>query len=57
MLVREDPNSDWEMFYDSIEGFEYQEGTQYKISVTITNIENPPTDASSLKYTLVEILE
>jgi len=57
MLVREDPNSDWEMFYDSIEGFEYQEGTQYKISVTITNIENPPADASSLKYTLVEILE
>ncbi len=57
MLVKENPNSEWELFYDSIEGFEYQEGTEYKISVTITEIQNPPADSSSLKYILVEILE
>ncbi|MBC8516418.1 MAG: DUF4377 domain-containing protein [Nitrosopumilus sp.] len=56
MLVRENPDSDWEMFYENIEGFEYQEGTQYKIEVMITDVENPPADASSLKYTLVEIM-
>jgi len=57
MLVKEDLNSEWEMFYGSIEGFEYQEGTEYKISVTITDIENPPADASSLKYILEQILD
>lgn len=57
MLIREDLDSEWNLFYDSIEGFEYQEGTEYKISVSITDVENPPADASSLKYTLVEILE
>lgn len=33
------------------------EGAEYKISVIITDIENPPVDGSSLKYLLVEILE
>jgi len=57
MLVRENHDSDWQMFYDNIEGFDYQEGTQYKIEVMITDVENPPADASSLKYTLVTVLE
>ena len=57
MLIRENPDSEWQMFYDYIEGFDYQEGTQYKISVMITEIQNPPADGSSLKYTLVELLE
>jgi len=57
MLVRENSDSDWKMFYDNIEGFDYQEGTQYKIEVIITDVENPPADASSLKYTLVTVLE
>ncbi len=56
MLVKEDVNSEWEMFYDNIEGFEYQEGTEYKLSVTVTDIEYPPADGSSLKYTLVEVI-
>lgn len=57
MLIKDDPNSDWQMFYDKIEGFDYQEGTKYKIKVKITDVENPPADASSLKYTLIKILE
>jgi len=57
MLIKEDLDSEWQMFYNSIEGFEFQEGTEYKISVIITEIENPPADSSSLKYTLVEVLE
>ena len=57
MLIKEDLDSEWQMFYDVIEGFDYQEGTQYKLSVTITEIENPPADSSSLEYTLVEVLE
>ena len=57
MSIRENPDSDWQMFYDKIEGFDFQEGTQYKLEVMISNIENPPADNSSLKYTLIEILE
>jgi len=57
MLVREDPTSDWEFFYNLIDGFEYQEGFEYKLKVEITTIEDPPADASSLKYSLVEVLE
>jgi len=57
MLVRENSDLEWNMFYDSIDGFEYQEGTEYKISVIVTKVENPPADSSFLKYTLVEILD
>jgi len=57
MLVRENPNSEWQMFYDKIEGFDFEEGTQYKLEIIITDVENPPADASSLKYTLIKILE
>ena len=57
MLIREDPNSDWENFYDQIDGFEFQSGYEYKLKIKVTTIENPPADASSLKYSLVEILD
>lgn len=57
MLVREDPNSDWQMFYDKIKGFDYHEGTQYKLEVMVTDVENPPADSSSLQYTLVTVLD
>ena len=54
MMIKESPDSDWTYFYDSIEGFEYEEGFEYKLEVSITEIENPPADASSLKYELVK---
>jgi len=57
MQVAESEDGAYEYFYDEIEGFDYQEGTTYVIDVEITEIEDPPADASSLKYTLVEIVE
>ena len=57
MLVREDETSAWQNFYSSIEGFDFTEGKHYKISVKVTDVENPPADASSKKYELIEILE
>lgn len=49
----------WEFFYDNIEGFDYQAGFLYKLLVKIEELEreNVPADASSLKYTLVEVVE
>ncbi|MCV0431117.1 MAG: DUF4377 domain-containing protein [Nitrosopumilus sp.] len=57
MQIRENENSDWQNFYNSIEGFTYSEGKSYKISVKVSDVENPPADASSKKYELMDILE
>lgn len=57
MQVREDQNSAWTNFYGSIDGFDFEQGTSYKILVKVTDIENPSADASSKKYELIEILE
>ncbi|WP_428323972.1 DUF4377 domain-containing protein [Nitrosopumilus sp.] len=57
MQIREDPDSSWQNFYDSINGFDYAEGKSYKILVKVTDVENPPADASSKNYELIEILD
>jgi hypothetical protein len=50
-------NAEYEFFYDQIAGFEPAEGTSYVIDVKITEIADPPADASSLAYTLVKVVE
>ena len=46
-----------QLFYDPIEGFEFIEGTSYVIDVRVTDVEDPPADASSKRYALVKIVE
>lgn len=48
---------DYINFYDDIEGFQHDKGTDYIIKVKRTEVKNPPADASNYKYSLVEILE
>lgn len=55
--IREDPSSSWKNFYDSIKGFDYVEGKSYKLLVKVTDVDNPPADASSKKHELIEILD
>ena len=57
LQVAKSEDGDYQLFYDTIEAFDYQEGTSYVIDVSITEVEDPPADASSLQYTLVEIVE
>lgn len=57
MQIRENENSGWQNFYDSIKGFDYVEGKSYKISVKVSDVQNPPADTSSKNYELIEILE
>ena len=57
LQVAESEDGDYQLFHDTIEGFDYQEGTSYVIDVSITEVENPPADASSLQYTLIKIVE
>lgn len=54
MLVKENKTGDYEYFYNNIEGFSYQPGYEYELKVRVEKINNPPADASSLKYILVE---
>ena len=56
MLVREGPEEEWANFYDDIDGFDYEEGYEYQISVEVQQVDNPPADASSLRYVLREII-
>lgn len=56
LLVREQPNEPYRVFYDQIEGFDYQEGHEYELRVAVEKIENPPADASNLRWQLVEMV-
>ena len=57
LLVKESEEADWELFYDGIEGFHHVEGVSYVLEVEITEIEDPPADASSLHHRLERIVE
>ncbi len=56
MLVKESPEDDYKYFYSQIEGFEFEPGYEYELRVLVTPVENAPADASSLQYTLVEVV-
>lgn len=45
----------WTRFYADIEGFDYVPGKIYNLSVMVEQIDNPPADGSSLKYTLLGV--
>ncbi len=47
----------WQLFYDNIEGFDFTPGQFYKLDVAITRRSNPPADASGLHYKLLKSLE
>ncbi|MCY4522116.1 MAG: DUF4377 domain-containing protein [Caldilineaceae bacterium] len=51
---------DGELFYDSIEGFEYEEAYVYRIRMerydAWPDLEEPPQDASAYGYRLVEVV-
>ncbi len=56
MQIKENPEDEYKFFYGQIEGFDYEEGYEYELLVNEENVENPPADASSLKWTLVEVV-
>ena len=56
MLIRESTDSDWMNFYDKIDGFDFESGYKYVLKVKVSKVDNPPADASSLNYELIEII-
>jgi heat shock protein HslJ len=57
LQVKYSNSKDWENFYGTIEGFNYQEGYQYQLRIRRTKLANVPADASSYKYKLVRIVK
>jgi hypothetical protein len=55
--VRESAEDDWTLWYGPIEGFEYEAGYDYRLRVRESTVANPPADASSIRWTLLEELE
>lgn len=45
----------WSYLYDEIQDFNYEPGFIYDLYVRKENIENPPQDASSIKYILESV--
>ena len=56
LVVKEKGTSDWELFYDTIDGFNYEEGYNYVLDIMVETVDNPPADGSSIKYSLVKII-
>lgn len=52
------PGADhWQHMYEGIGGFLPQWGHRYRITMTTTEVSDPPADGSSIQYDLVEVLE
>ena len=56
MQIAEAEDGEYFWFYDQIAGFEFTEGISYVLDVRIEDVFDPPADASSLSYTLVEVI-
>ena len=58
MLVKlpDDPDRWQPMMFRGIEGFTYERGHEYYLSVRRTTLANPPADASCYTYSLIKIL-
>ena len=55
LQVRTPPDTAWQLFYDSIDGFTYEAGYRYVLRVAERRIPNPPADGSSIAYRLVAV--
>lgn len=56
LQVKDSPDGEYRLFYDQIEGFEFEEGKEYVLKVSEQPIENPPADSSNVQYRLVDII-
>ncbi|HEU0012959.1 MAG TPA: DUF4377 domain-containing protein [Longimicrobium sp.] len=57
LLVRQEPDQEWQFFYDGIRGFTYEPGYLYTLQVLRRHVPNPPADGSSAEYVLVRVVE
>jgi heat shock protein HslJ len=46
----------WQVLYGAIDGFKYEEGYRYSLTVKKYKVANPPADAPACKYKLVKVI-
>lgn len=56
LLIKFNPNDNWEFEYDGINGFEYEAGFEYELRVRRVDVADPPADGSLFYYELVEMV-
>jgi hypothetical protein len=56
LRVREGGSEEWTLLYDGIEGFTHEPGTRYELKVEVSDVSDPPADASSKRLVLIEIV-
>jgi hypothetical protein len=56
LQVKERREDAWQLFYGGIEGFDWEPGYLYEITVFLRHVENPPADGSSIRYILIRIV-
>jgi heat shock protein HslJ len=56
LQVKDSPDGEYRLFYGQIEGFEFEEGKEFVLTVNEEIIENPPADGSNLQYRLVDVV-
>jgi hypothetical protein len=56
LRVRNSEHEEWRNFFGVIDGFDYEPAYTYELRVEVTPIANPPADAPSLRYRLVEVV-
>ncbi|WP_295940482.1 DUF4377 domain-containing protein [uncultured Alistipes sp.] len=56
LLIKEKNADDWTFWYSGIEGFDYEPGYEYVLEIRKVAVDNPPADASSLRYVLVKVV-
>jgi len=54
---RESPDAPWQLWYGAIEGLDFEPGVSYKLRVREYQVPNPPADASSIRWQLLDVEE
>lgn len=57
LQVREKESDPWQLHYFGIAGFEPQPGIEYRLRIIEEKVKNPPADASSIRWTLDQVVE
>jgi hypothetical protein len=56
LLVRDSESKPYRRLYSGIAGFEHEASYEYELKVEATAVPNPPADASSVSYRLIEVV-
>ncbi|MGL5031625.1 MAG: DUF4377 domain-containing protein [Aeromonas sp.] len=56
MQVRRNKLQPWTLFYQDIEGFQFEPGYRYQLTVSKEQLTDVPADAPSLRYQLIKVV-